>query len=88
MTTRPFRNPTDGEQATMPMQSARLPDELAERLEAVAAATRRTKSSFIIEALERYLEEREDLEVALARLRDPATEWVSHEDARRELDNG
>ncbi len=69
----------------MVSQTVRLPEELATRLEALAEATCRSKSSFIVEALERYLEEREDLEVALARFRDPETEWVSQEDARREL---
>lgn len=69
----------------MPIQSVRIPDELASRLSVMAEATRRTKSSFIIEALERYLEEREDLEISLARLRDPAAEWVEHEDVRDEL---
>jgi len=70
----------------MVTQSVRLPDPLAERLEALAKATRRSKSSFIIEALEIYLEEREDLETALARFRDPRAEWVDHEEVRRELD--
>ena len=66
-------------------QSVRIPDDLAARLEEVATATKRTKSSFIIEALERFLEEREDLEIALSRLRDPGAEWVDHEDVRDEL---
>lgn len=67
-------------------QSIRLPDPLAERLAALAKTTRRSKSSFIIEALEIYLEEREDLEAALARFRDPRADWVDHEEVRRELD--
>jgi len=67
-------------------QSVRLPDPLAERLAALAKATRRSKSSFIIEALEMYLEEREDLEAALARFRDPQAEWVAHEEVGVELD--
>jgi len=66
--------------------SVRLPDPLAERLAALAKTTRRSKSSFIIEALEIYLEEREDLETALARFRDPRADWVDHEEVRRELD--
>ena len=72
----------------MPMvtQSVRIPKELAARLEAMAEATRRSKSSFIVEALQRLLEDREDLEIALARFRDPASEWVDHDDVRRELD--
>lgn len=69
----------------MSMHSVRIPDELASRLDELARATKRTKSSFIIEALERYLEEREDLEMALARLRDPGAVWVEHEDVRHEL---
>lgn len=69
----------------MTTQSVRLPDDLARRLEVVAQATKRSKSSFIVEALELYLGEREDLEIALARLRDPATEWVEHQDVGREL---
>ncbi|HEX9735263.1 MAG TPA: DUF6290 family protein [Thermoanaerobaculia bacterium] len=70
----------------MTTQSVRLPDELAQRLEAVAQATKRSKSSFIVEALELYLGESEDLEIARARIRDPSTEWVDHQDVGRELD--
>lgn len=70
----------------MVTQSVRMPNELADRLAAIAKATQRSKSSFIIEALQSYLEEREDLEVALARFRDPATVWVDHDEVRRELD--
>ena len=67
-------------------QSVRLPDPLAERLEALAKVTRRSKSSFIVEALELYLEEREDLELALDRFRDPKAKWFDHDEVRRELD--
>jgi len=69
----------------MVTQSVRLPDPLAARLEAMAKATRRSKSSFIVEALEIFLEDREDLEVALERLRDPDAEWVDHDEVVREL---
>jgi predicted DNA-binding protein len=69
----------------MVTQSVRLPDELARRLEEVAKASRRTKSSFIVEALEDYLDKREDFEVALARFRDPGAEWLDHEHVRGEL---
>ena len=70
----------------MVTQSVRLPEELAKRLESIAKATKRSKSSFIVDAIEKYLDEREDLEVALARFRDPAPEWVDHDEVRRELD--
>lgn len=69
----------------MVTRSVRLPDEIAERLDSLARTSRRSKSSFIVEALERYLEEREDLEIALARFRDPEAEWVEHDEVRREL---
>ncbi len=72
----------------MVTQSVRLPDELAVRLEKLASATRRPKSTFIVEALERYLEECEDLEIALSRFRDPDAEWVGHDDVRAELGLG
>jgi RHH-type rel operon transcriptional repressor/antitoxin RelB len=67
----------------MRTQSLRLPDDLAVRLETLAKATRRSKTSFVLEALERYLDEREDLEVALARVRDPAAVWVDHAEVKR-----
>jgi predicted DNA-binding protein len=69
----------------MVSQTVRLPEELASRLEALTATTRRSKSSLIVEAIERFVDEREDLEIALARFRDPDTEWVEHDDVRREL---
>ena len=69
----------------MVTQSVRIPDELAGRLTSFAQEVRRSKSSLILEALERFLDEREDLEIALARFRDPAAEWVDHDEVKREL---
>ena len=66
-------------------QSVRIPDDLAHRLRSLAETTRRSKSSFIVDALERYLDDLEDLEVALARFRDPGAEWVDHDEVGREL---
>ena len=70
----------------MVTQSVRLPGDLAARLTQLAKTTRRSKSSHIVEALEHYLEAQKDLEVALARFRDPEAEWVEHDEVRRELD--
>ena len=70
----------------MATQTVRLPDELAQRLELIARSTKRSKSSFIIEALEVYLNEREDLETALARVREPQAEYVDHAEVKRALD--
>lgn len=69
----------------MVSQTVRLPNELAKRLEQLASTTKRSKTSYIVEALERHLDEVEDLELALNRFRDPDAEWVEHEDVRREL---
>jgi len=69
----------------MGTQSVRIPEDIADRLARLAQATKRTKTSYIIEALERYLDECEDLEIALSRFRDPESEWVEHEDVREEL---
>jgi predicted DNA-binding protein len=69
----------------MVIQTVRLPDEIAGRLEKLVKATRRSKSSFIVEALERYLEERDDLETALARVREPQAEYLDHDEVKRAL---
>ncbi len=69
----------------MVTQSVRLPGELAARLTELATTTRRSKSSHIVEALEQYLETQEDLEVSLARFRDPEAEWLEHDEVRLEL---
>ena len=54
------------------------------RLEALARATRRSKSYVIEEALEHYLDVNEwqikGIEEALAEADSPEAEWVSHED--------
>jgi predicted DNA-binding protein len=62
-----------------------LPDDLAKRLEQLASTTKRSKTSYIVEALERHIDECEDLEFALSRFRDPDAEWIEHEDVRKEL---
>lgn len=66
-------------------QTVRLPAEIAARLENLARDTKRTKTSFIIEAIERHLDVCEDLELAVSRFRDPDAEWVEHDDVRREF---
>ncbi len=72
----------------MVSQTVRLPDELAKRLEQLASTTKRSKTSYIVEALERHIDECEDLELALSRFRDPDAEWIEHEDVRKELELG
>jgi predicted DNA-binding protein len=69
----------------MVSQTVRLPEELAKRLEQLASSTKRSKTSYIVEALERHLDECEDLELALSRFRDPDAEWIEHGDVRKQL---
>ena len=69
----------------MVSQTVRLPEDLARRLEELANSTKRSKTSYILEALERHLDECEDLELALSRFRDPDAEWIEHDDVRKEL---
>ena len=70
----------------MRVQTIRLSDELSSKLDEAVSRTRRSRSSLLREALERFLEDVEDLETALSRLRDPGAEWVSHAQVVRELD--
>ncbi len=70
----------------MRVQTIRIPDELAERIERLAEITYRSKTSFYREAIERYLDDMEDLEISLERIRDPDTDWMSHDEVKRELD--
>lgn len=51
--------------------SARLPDTLIEALDAAAMHLKRSRADIVREALERYLEDFDDLTVSLQRLRDP-----------------
>ena len=65
--------------------TARVPDEVAEALDAAAAALKRSRAEVIRQALERYLEDFDDLTVALERLRDPSDPVLDWDEVRREL---
>jgi len=66
--------------------SVRLPDRLAAELEEIASATERSKSFIMQKALEAYLVEQADLQVALDRLHDATDAVVSLDAMRTELD--
>ena len=66
--------------------SVRLPDRLAAELEEIASATERSKSFIMQKALEAYLVEQADLQVALDRLHDATDAVVSMDAMRTELD--
>ena len=65
--------------------TARVPDELAESLDAAAAQLKRSRADVIRQALEKYLEDFDDLSAALDRLRDPADPVLGWDVVRREL---
>ena len=65
--------------------TARVPNELVEALDAAAAGLKRSRADIIRQALERYLEDYEDLEVALERLRDPSDPVLDWDRVRNEL---
>ena len=65
--------------------TARVPDELVEALDAAAEELKRSRADIIRHALERYLEDYDDLEVALDRLRDPADPVLDWDEVRQEL---
>ncbi len=65
--------------------TARIPDELARDIDAVAARLKRSRAQVVRRALEYYLEDLEDLRLGLERLQDPADPILDWEDVRREL---
>jgi RHH-type transcriptional regulator, rel operon repressor / antitoxin RelB len=54
---------------TMAAVSLRLPDDLAERLQKLADRTGRSKTYYMLEAINEHLEDLEDLHLAEQRLR-------------------
>ncbi len=65
--------------------SVRLPDRLAKELNNVAKSTERPKSFLVKKALESYLHDQADLQVALERLRDTSDSVISMEEMRKEI---
>lgn len=71
--------------------SVRLPEELEKRLTVLCAETKRSKSFYIKEALERYIEDLEDGYEAMQAILDPDAEYLTTEEAleflRQEREN-
>lgn len=65
--------------------SVRMPDVLAGELEKVAREAERPKSFLIQKAVEAYLEDYADLQIALDRLRDTSDGALSSGDMRKSL---
>jgi len=65
--------------------SVRLPKALAHRLDSIAKETERPRSYIIQKALESYMEDYADLQVALDRLHDKTDQMISGKELRKSL---
>ena len=65
--------------------SFRISEDLANRLDSVVKETERPRSYFIQKALESYLEDYADLQIALDRLHDKTDKTVSGKELRNTL---
>ena len=65
--------------------SVRLPDIIANKLASIAIETERTRSFVVQKAVEKYLDDFADLQVALDRLRDNSDPIISSNDMRNSL---
>jgi RHH-type rel operon transcriptional repressor/antitoxin RelB len=66
--------------------SIRIPDKLVGQLDEIARETERAKSFHIQKALETYIEQYADLQIALDRLNDTGDEIISGADLRKMLE--
>lgn len=65
--------------------TARLPDTVLSALDQAARKLHRTRAEVIRQAIEAYLEDFDDLSVALERLQDPTDDSLDWEEAKRAL---
>lgn len=65
--------------------TARLPDDLVGALDAAARELNRSRADVVRQAIERYLEDFDDLSIALERLRDPTDPVLDWDDVRRDV---
>ena len=65
--------------------TARLPDEVVVALDAAASRLKRSRAEIVRQAIQHYLEDFDDLSVAVERLRDPSDPVLDWDQVRREL---
>ena len=65
--------------------SIRLPDIVAKEIDHIARETERPRSFHVQKALESYIEDFADVQIALDRLRDPKDTVVSSHELRKSL---
>lgn len=66
--------------------SVRISDDLVKKLDELAKETERSRSFLIQKALEAYLDELADYQIALDRLHDVTDAVISIDEMRKELD--
>lgn len=66
--------------------SIRIPDKLASKLDEISKETERPKSFHVQKALEAYLADLADLQIAIDRLHDASDAILTIEDMRKELE--
>lgn len=67
------------------MLSIRLPEQLEHRLATLARETKRSKSYYVKEALENYLEDYYDIKIAMERLNDKKAKYLTLEELKERL---
>ena len=67
--------------------TAKVPDSLLKALDATAAKLEISRSALVRQALQRYLDDYDDLNVAIERLRDPTDSTMSWYEVRNPLLN-
>ncbi len=65
--------------------SMRLPEELVDRLDNIAKETERSRSFIIQKALESYIEDYADLQIALDRLHDKTDSVLTGKELKKSL---
>ncbi|MFQ5687277.1 MAG: DUF6290 family protein [Candidatus Scalindua sp.] len=65
--------------------SIRISDELAKQLSSISKETERPRSFIIQKALESYIEDYADLQIALDRLHDKADPIISNKELKKSL---
>ncbi len=65
--------------------TARMPTTVVNALDATARRLKRSRAEIVRQAVERYLEDFEDLSVAVDRLRDPSDPVLDWDQVRSEL---
>ena len=65
--------------------SVRLENNVIEEIDSIARRAHRSRAWIIKEAVNFYLDERADLDIALNKLQDPSSEYIDWEVAKHDL---